>query len=180
IAGHHTGLPDYGSSADVEGNPTLLARREKKKLPDYSNYREEIDTRQLHIDAPRLIINRAHPGFTLSFLTRMLFSVLVDADWLETERYMKGGQTPPRGQYASIEALTDRFNSYIERYRNPEQEINRRRTEILNACLDKAQEPTGYFTLTVPTGGGKTIASMAFALNHACIHNLRRVIYVLS
>ncbi len=179
IAGHHTGLPDYGSSADVEGNPTLLARREKKKLPDYSNYREEIDTRQLHIDAPRLIINRAHPGFTLSFLTRMLFSVLVDADWLETERYMKGGQTPPRGQYASIEALTDRFNSYIERYRNPEQEINRRRTEILNACLDKAQEPTGYFTLTVPTGGGKTIASMAFALNHACIHNLRRVIYVL-
>ena len=74
----------------------------------------------------------------------MLFSVLVDADWLETERYMKGGQTPPRGQYASIEALTDRFNSYIERYRNPEQEINRRRTEILNACLDKAQEPTGY------------------------------------
>lgn len=179
IAGHHTGLPDYGSPADVEGNPTLLARREKKRLPDYSNYKEEIDTTQLHIEPPRLRANRTHPGFTLSFLTRMLFSVLVDADWLETERYMQGGQAPPRGQYANIEALADRFNRHVEQFKNPKQAINGKRTEILNACLQQSQKPTGYFTLTVPTGGGKTIASMAFALNHARTHGLRRVIYVL-
>lgn len=179
IAGHHTGLPDYGSPADVEGDPTLLARREKKKLPDYSRYREEIDTSQLQMQPPRLTVNRAHPGFTLSFLTRMLFSVLVDADWLETERYMQGGQAALRGLYASIEALTDQFNHHIEQFKNPQQDINRKRTEILNTCLQKSQEPPGYFTLTVPTGGGKTLASMAFALNHARAHGLRRVIYVL-
>lgn len=179
IAGHHTGLPDYGSSADVEGDPTLLARREKKALPDYSHYREEIDIDQLQVKLPRLSVNHVHPGFTLSFLTRMLFSVLVDADWLETERYMQDRQTTPRGQYASIEALADRFNRHIEQFKNPQQEINCKRTEILNTCLQKSQEPPGYFTLTVPTGGGKTLASMAFALNHAHAHGLRRVVYVL-
>lgn len=179
IAGHHTGLPDYGSAADVEGDPTLLARREKKTLPDYSAYRQEIDTSQLHLEPPRLTLNRAHPGFTLSFLTRMLFSVLVDADWLETERTMQGDRTAPRGQYATIEALADRFNRHIEQFKNPQQEINCKRTEILDACLQKPQEPPGYFTLTVPTGGGKTLASMAFALNHARAQDLRRVIYVL-
>lgn len=179
IAGHHTGLPDYGSPADVEGDTTLLGRREKKKLPDYSRYREEIDVSQLQIQPPRLTVNRDHPGFTLSFLTRMLFSILVDADWLETERYMQGGQVPPRGQYASIEALTEQFNRYLERFNNPRQEINRQRTQTLNVCVQKASQQPGYFTLTVPTGGGKTLASMAFALNHAQHHGLRRVIYVL-
>lgn len=179
IAGHHTGLPDYGSPADVDSDPTLLARREKRKLPDYSSYREEIATTQLQIQPPRLNVNRDNPGFTLSFLTRMLFSVLVDADWLETECYMQEEQVLSRGQYASIETLAGQFNRHIERFKNPQQEINRRRTEILNACLQKSEEQPGYFTLTVPTGGGKTLASMAFALNHAHIHELQRVIYVL-
>lgn len=179
IAGHHTGLPDYGSPADVESDTTLLGRREKKKLPDYSRYREEIDISQLQIQPPSLTVNRDHPGFTLSFLTRMLFSILVDADWLETERYMHGGQVPPRGQCASIEALAEQFNRYLERFNNPREEINRQRTQTLNACVQKATQQPGYFTLTVPTGGGKTLASMAFALNHAQRYGLRRVIYVL-
>ncbi len=179
IAGHHTGLPDYGSPADVADDPTLLARREKKKLPDYSSYLRQIDVEQLQICAPRLTVNGDNPGFTLSFLTRMLFSVLVDADWLETERYMQGGQTPPRGHYASIEELAAQFNRYLECFDNPREEINRRRTATLKACLQKSKEQPGYFTLTVPTGGGKTLASMAFALNHAQNHGLRRIIYVL-
>lgn len=179
IAGHHTGLPDYGSAANVEGDPTLLARREKKTLPDYSAYSREINTSQLHLEPLHLTLNRTHPGFTLSFLTRMLFSVLVDADWLETERYMQGDQAALRASYAPIEALVDRFNRHIEQFMTPQQAINRKRTEILNTCLHKSQEPPGYFTLTVPTGGGKTLASMAFALNHARAQDLRRVIYVL-
>lgn len=179
IAGHHTGLPDYGSSADMDSDPTLLARIEKKKLPDYSSYKGEIDIDQLQIKPPRLHINRVNPGFTLSFLTRMLFSVLVDADWLETERYMQEGRVLLRGQYASIEILASQFNQYLDRFKNPQKEINRKRTEILNACVQKSGEQPGYFTLTVPTGGGKTLASMAFALNHAHIHELQRVIYVL-
>lgn len=177
IAGHHTGLPDYGSNSDLTG-PTLLARREKKQIPDYSDYKQEIDLTQLQIEFPRLVMNRDNPGFVFSFLTRMLFSVLVDADWLETERFVQP-QAGMRGQYASIETLVMQFNHYLERFENPKEKISRKRTETLNACLIKAQEEPGYFTLTIPTGGGKTLASMAFALNHAQIHGQQRVIFVL-
>ncbi len=177
IAGHHSGLPDYESPADDDVS-TLLARREKKHLPNYASYRSEIDVTQLQIQPPRLIINRDHPGFTLSFLIRMLFSVLVDADWLETKWYMQG-HAPTREQYAAIPALAAQFNHHLDRFQNPTGPINQKRTETLNACRYKAQEKPGFFTLTIPTGGGKTLASMAFALNHAQNYGLQRVIYVL-
>jgi CRISPR-associated endonuclease/helicase Cas3 len=90
IAGHHTGLPDYGSSSHMGTEGTLLARREKKDLPDYSSYKEEIEIDRLQLQLQPIRVNRYNPGFTFSFLTRMLFSVLVDADWLETERYIQG------------------------------------------------------------------------------------------
>ncbi len=186
IAGHHTGLPDYGSAGDMGDEGTLLARREKKHLKDYSAYRTEIDPKTLELRAPRIAPSRfhlgdkekAHSGFSISFMTRMLFSALVDADWLETERYMED-EAKPRGEHASILELTERFNRFLERFENPSSKINRRRTETLHACVGKAAQPPGFFTLTVPTGGGKTFASMAFALNHAAQHGLRRVIYVI-
>ncbi|GAB4575786.1 MAG: hypothetical protein Kow0077_28990 [Anaerolineae bacterium] len=176
IAGHHTGLPDYGSPADLTGSS--LQARLKKALPDYSSYQKELDTSQVQLTPRVLTINRTHSGFTLSFLVRMLFSVLVDADWLETERFMQG-QARPRGHHASIETLAAQFNRYLERFENPQTDINRKRTETLKACRQKARLEQGFFTLTVPTGGGKTLASMAFALNHAVRHNMKRVIYVL-
>jgi CRISPR-associated endonuclease/helicase Cas3 len=108
----------------------------------------------------------------------MLFSTLVDADWLETERFMKS-ETQPRGQYAGIESLCQQFNAYLQRFNNPQTELNRRRTETLHACMDQSNQKPGFFTLTVPTGGGKTLASMAFALNHAREHGMKRVIYVI-
>ena len=178
IAGHHSGLPDYGSMGDMENDGTLLARREKKQLEDYSAYATEIDPSVLQLSALRIKVNRANPGFSISFLTRMLFSTLVDADWLETERYMQGVEAP-RGQYASIEALAEQFNRHLQQFENPQTPINHKRTETLHACRAKADHAPGFFTLTVPTGGGKTMASMAFALNHAIAHGLKRIIYVI-
>ena len=67
----------------------------------------------------------------------MLFSTLVDADWLETERYMDDAEKP-RGQYASIGTLAEQFNRYLQRFENPQTPINRKRTEILTACRAKA------------------------------------------
>jgi len=178
IAGHHTGLPDYGDATDVENNGTLLARLEKKKLEDFSAYKTEIDPVTLSLPA-HLKINpdKKHPGFSLAFFTRMLYSTLVDADFQETEEFINGKK--PRGEHASIEELYERFNKFLEKFDNPENEINKKRTETLKACIEKSPEKQGFFTLTVPTGGGKTLASMAFALNHAVTHGLKRIIYVI-
>lgn len=178
IAGHHTGLPDYGSHTDMPSDGTLLARREKKRVEDYRAYRTEIDSGMLQFDPAHLKVNRENPGFSISFLTRMVFSILVDADWLETERFMRD-EVPPRGQYADIEELCAQFNSHLRRFDNPQSELNRRRNQTLQACIDGADREPGFFTLTVPTGGGKTLASMAFALNHALKHGKRRIIYVI-
>jgi CRISPR-associated endonuclease/helicase Cas3 len=184
IAGHHTGLPDYGSKADVNGDGTLLARLEKSKLEDYSAYKTDIDLASINLPGRlpiRPIKNRngkSLPGFSVSFLTRMVYSALVDADYQETETYMQG-MAKPRGEYASIEDLCQTFNRFLIKYDNPVGELNMKRTETLNACKVKATEKPGYFTLTVPTGGGKTFASMAFALNHAVKYGMRRIIYVI-
>ena len=79
----------------------------------------------------------------------------------------------------SISHLSDKLNAHLRQFDNPNNEINRKRTMTLQACIAKAQEKPGFFRLTVPTGGGKTLASMAFALNHAANHGLKRVIYVI-
>lgn len=144
IAGHHTGLPDYGSMGDVATDGTLFDWHEKKALEDYSAYRTEINTNSLAM--PQLQIRpsrfrfgdrgQAYLGFSVSFLTRMLFSALVDADWLDTERYMDGAEKP-RGQHASIGKLTEKFNRHLVRFDHPETPINHKRTETLTACTRK-------------------------------------------
>jgi CRISPR-associated endonuclease/helicase Cas3 len=186
IAGHHTGLPDYGSKADMAEDGTLLARREKKELKNYDAYKTEIDVQLLTL--PRRLLKPArfrtaeqekpYPSFSVAFLTRMIFSTLVDADWLETERYMQG-EAKPRGQHADIRTLAEQFNQFLRGFDNPQNDLNRKRTETLKHCLTKADHEPGFFTLTVPTGGGKTYTSMAFALNHAVKHDLKRIIYVI-
>ena len=97
---------------------------------DYGAYKTEIDISLLDLQPPQLKINRENPGFTLSFLTRMIFSTLVDADWLETESYMQAG-TRLRGGYANIENLAKELNLYLERYETPQTDINRKRTDTL-------------------------------------------------
>jgi CRISPR-associated endonuclease/helicase Cas3 len=178
IAGHHTGLPDYGSKADIAMDGTLLARREKKILKDYSAYKDELDVDSIRFRPVTIKLNRHNPGFSISFLTRMVFSCLVDADWIDTERFVLEGEKP-RGQNASISELSNQFSQFLERFSHPKREIDRQRTEILKDCIQNASKEQGFFTLTVPTGGGKTFASMAFALKHAVKHDLKRVIYVI-
>jgi len=178
IAGHHSGLPDFGSVIDTETDGTLQARM-KKKTGDFRAYSTEIDPATF-VMPERLAIkpNKESPGFSVAFLTRMVYSTLVDADFLETETFMNGG-VKPRGGYASLLTLCQQFNQFLHRFDHPDKPINEKRTETLKACLAKAAENPGFFTLTVPTGGGKTFASMAFALNHAVSHGLNRVIYVI-
>ncbi len=178
IAGHHAGLPDYGSRADPGSSPTLWGRR-KKEVEDYHAYEKEIEIPEIHSD-PVDLNKTDNPDFSLSVFIRMLYSCLVDADFLDTERFMKNFQTG-REAGEPLEILFDRLKTYIADWmKNPDSDtINGRRTEILKNCLEYGKKERGLYRLTVPTGGGKTIASLAFALRHAVENHMKRIIYVI-
>lgn len=177
IAGHHSGLLDYGTAASTEG--TLYARL-NKKIEDYSSYKTEIDSDSIKIlsGLPIHPIDQEHLGFTLAFFVRMIYSCLVDADFIDTESYMSD-TLKPRGQSLSISQLNNKFIKYFSDFKCEETKINSKRKEILERCLDISKMTTGLYSLTVPTGGGKTYSSLAFALNHAKINKLEKIIYVI-
>ncbi len=115
--------------------------------------------------------------------TRMLFSCLVDADWTDTGEHewtCKGWPKEPGPPELDPEARLRNVRAHIEiRAANcPDGVLKRIRADVLNACLEQAESTAGVFSLTVPTGGGKTLAGLAFALKHAVKHALRKVIYV--
>lgn len=174
VAGHHSGLPDFGNLRTSEsGDPTLYGRLKKGIAGKYLESCGDSGTTlpQLSPDLPWSDTLR------LSYWTRMLYSCLVDADFLDTERFMNGDLG--RGQHDDIPALVQRLNSYISRWKDPKTELDKLRCRMLKACIDNAAGPKGVYTLTMPTGGGKTIASLAFALHHAMVHQMKRVIYVI-
>ena len=107
----------------------------------------------------------------------MLYSCLVDADFLDTEAFMSGSNAGRSG-YDPLPVLLERLSEYISPWRTPTTELNRNRCAILEQCLEKASGPRGIYTLTVPTGGGKTVSSLAFGLKHAVKNGMKRVIYV--
>lgn len=176
IAGHHGGMPDFGGRMASDG--TLMGRM-KKDLSgryDYTAFWQEntIDKGDL---TPKWLIDRINP-FAAQFYARMLFSCLVDADFLDTEHFMQGEM--PRGGHDNMQVLLERLKDYIQPwFANPTTEINQKRCEILRDCLLTGEGPRGLYTLTVPTGGGKTISSLAFALTHAAKNNMDRIIYVI-
>jgi CRISPR-associated endonuclease/helicase Cas3/CRISPR-associated endonuclease Cas3-HD len=109
----------------------------------------------------------------------MLYSCLVDADSLDTERFVSPGLSKYRGGYDTLDALSERFNVYIHKFKQLEcSDLNRYRNEIYQQCIDKSELPQGMFTLTVPTGGGKTLSSTAFAVAHARKHELKRIFFI--
>lgn len=177
ICGHHSGLPDGGNAACAGGEDSAFTARMKKQIEDYKAFQTEIELPSFPNPAIRPL---GEGGFSLSFFIRMVFSCLVDADFLDTEEFMSNG-TVQRGGYDPIEVLEQRLQKHVKTWlRNEDQStVNGRRTAILKACIEKGKGPQGWYQLTVPTGGGKTIASLAFALEHARTHGLDRVIYVI-
>ncbi len=176
IAGHHTGLPDGGSLIDTADEPTLNGRL-KRKIEPYFHFTEEIDFEAFMPNRALPIRPMERYGFSVAFYIRMLFSCLVDGDYLDTERFMSDAFDRDTGE--SLDVLCTKFDEYINAFRTPAIEINKKRTEILHNCIEKSIWDRGLYTLTVPTGGGKTISSLAFALNHAKKHNMNRIIYVI-
>lgn len=178
VSGHHTGLPDYGSISDLPSEPTLYARLQRT-LEDFSAYQHEIDLTLFNkLAYPQLKPTTRTGQFTFSFLTRMIYSMVVDADFQDTETFMNESQKP-RGGYPNVASLKANLDDYMGRFANsPRTNINDLRNGVLLSAETRSSDNQGFFSLTVPTGGGKTLASLNFAIRHAASHNLDRIIYV--
>jgi CRISPR-associated endonuclease/helicase Cas3 len=187
VAGHHAGLPD---GVRIEGHSSRSPLDERLKR-GAEQARAALARAQLDgFELPILQAPEFRPscnelsGFQLAFFGRMLFSCLVDADFLETERfYVEAGESlVERPRFPSLAELKATFETYMRAHFEPKADtspVNRLRADVLAQALSKAAEPPGAFTLTVPTGGGKTLTSLAFALAHAVRHSLDRIIYVI-
>lgn len=175
IAGHHGGLPNGYDHSDSDLRNRLM-RRVHRCTP------EDIG---LQIAQPGgLPMGTAPPAFSIPFFVRMLYSCLVDADFLDTERFLNPAQYQARAGWAPLSELAARFFPRLEAmttraHRQHPSRVNTLRAQVLEDCLAATALPPGLFTLTVPTGGGKTLSSMAFALRHALTNGLRRIVYVI-
>jgi len=174
IAGHHAGLPDGRSAAEV--GSTLEARL-GKTIPEWQNAPAHIAALPPMPKPPKFAFSNGH---ATGFFMRMLFSCLVDADFLCTERFMDQGRASRRPNVLpTIKAMEECLDRHLAEFGEPKTDVQKQRSGILHACLNGAERPAGLFSLTVPTGGGKTLSSLAFALKHARIHGMDRVVYVI-
>ncbi len=174
-AGHHAGLPDWQS--EEAGNRALAERLKRKELLG----RLPLCDFSKEIFSPPNPTKNPPAGADPALWIRMLFSCLVDADFLDTEEFMDPEKAERRTGYPVLTDLLPPFREFMEIVRNdaPPTPVNEWRAAILDQCIAASALPPGIFTLTVPTGGGKTLSSMAFALNHAAAYDKRRVIYVI-
>jgi CRISPR-associated endonuclease/helicase Cas3 len=185
IAGHHAGLPDWQSTES--GDASLKTRLDKARQPD-----RDMLARAIAGGAPPALLDAPRPATApqvkdaaqLAFLIRMLFSALVDADFLDTEGFFEPDKGTARAGWPPLAALLPVLDAYVDALaaqaaRERPGPVNEARTAVLAACRERAALAPGLFTLTVPTGGGKTLASLAFALRHAQAHGLRRVVYAI-
>ncbi len=172
IAGHHAGLPDW-----CGGMASWQYRLQQEGKPNLERIRPFADKWLSALKPISKPDNITPTNFHLWI--RFLFSCLVDADFLDTESFMQGNVG--RGGFDDIPSLACRFFKSLDekQFSASPTPVNQIRAEIRSACEDAAENPSGLFSLTVPTGGGKTLSAMAFAFKHALKHGKTRIIYVI-
>jgi CRISPR-associated endonuclease/helicase Cas3 len=173
IAGHHSGLLDATSNSACQA-----ARLTKSDLPPLGDVPEEILSRE--IPHPPGFLSR--DPFSISLFTRLLFSCLVDADFLATEAFMNPVHAVSRnaGPGNILQTIAELIDQKIDSFPRPapSDRVNVQRRTIVENCREAASFAPGVFSLTVPTGGGKTLSSLSFSLRHAIRHAQKRIIYV--
>ena len=186
VQGHHVGLRCVDALRRLNPtawDPRMHEGRRLSKPPDGAT--DELDI-PAAAGLPLSIYDHRAPAAAAMLDVRMLFSALVDADFIETEAHFdaKNGQKQYRelGLALKPARALDVLLTHIKKVAQESQAatgVNSLRADLLNACLKKASGPQGRFTLTAPTGSGKTLSMLAFALKHAAQHNLRRVVMVI-
>ena len=160
LMGHHRGLYDHGDMVEM-----------------------------LKLEIPKdVIIEQIHANLTLPtigfrekdvhHLQRMLYSCLVDADYLDTEAFMMPEQSKLRGNHSTMKQLEEKLDMFLRLLKENavDSEVNRIRNEIQQYCLSESDNTSGFYSLTVPTGGGKTLSSVLWAIKHALRNDLKRII----
>ncbi len=176
IAGHHAGLDDWhqGLFERLSGADALAELQESKDAQPPASV----------LGSGNFVPDLAAiPGGAAGFAlwVRMIFSCLVDADFLDTEAHFDAGKPARREGFPSIDQMRLALVAHLERLAASASasDVNTHRAQVLQQCQTQAALPPGFFSLTVPTGGGKTLSSLAFALNHAQAHGKRRVVYAI-
>jgi CRISPR-associated endonuclease/helicase Cas3 len=180
IAGHHSGLPNW------KGERALSDRLEKILPALDPAWRHELvpEASELFPKGFKPHADTRRHAFQLAMFGRMLFSCLVDADFRDTEAFYAGADaTRIDREWPALPAIVDgligRFDTYMTdlKAKAGDSPLGSLRADILAHARSKAALPRGLFTLDVPTGGGKTLASLGFALDHARTHGMDRIVY---
>ena len=171
IAGHHGGLHDLADLQErvKDSQPAVMSELVRMF---------EKDMGQVAVDSSEMnrLPNTPENKLVGEFATRMLFSALVDADRLDAAFWP---EKPPKERTLEADVLLAKIKQAVADRQRTESAMQAARNAVFNACLTAGTQPQGFFSLNVPTGGGKTLASMAFALEHARKHGLRRVVVVI-
>lgn len=180
IAGHHGGLPDMGDNPKTSEKGTLLYRLNNSSFPDYAVYKEYLPSIKSE-DVPDITKNLT-TAFAQMFYVRMLYSCLVDADYLDTEVFL-ADKTVLRSGFIDITKMKLLVDEYTSKFDPASSALNKMRCELLKQCKDAGSDNKqihkNLYTLTIPTGGGKTLSSLSFALNRAVLTGRQRIIYVI-
>lgn len=165
LAGHHTGLYDYSKLKHVMESPFPQG----VAIPS--------EKTALDLSALKAFGGDNRTRKNLHHLYRMLFSCLVDADFLDTEAFMNPVDASLRSSHSSIQEMATMLFTFTQTLNQaPKTPVNILRQQIQQRCYEAAEQPSGFYSLTVPTGGGKTISSLVWAIHHAVLHGMQHIV----
>ncbi len=195
IQGHHIGLQSISKDSFAQLDPQIIRENHPLNLQvsesDYDVLVERSQGDGIVLPDPAAIGASLYKHGDLPAArmldVRMLYSALVDADFIETEAFFREKETGrpeyrregrPLEPATLLKSLED-FLSHLAKGSKASPAVNELRQELLSRCIESGSWQQGVYTLTAPTGSGKTLSLLAFALNHAAEHDLRRIIVVI-